>query len=200
MVYVVDIDGILCDAPPTHSVEAFRSRVPNKENIALVNALYNAGHKIILFTSRRSSDKGVVKVTKEWLASWGVKYHELKFDKPQADLYVDDHATCNFPQRRGLFIHERKSSEEMWIFAYLHNERLQDSKLVLKLPDRYVVRISKHGLEVSAQGEFLRDKDLKEEAITYIKIIIDTLAKAGAFERPKTFVLPMVEMKGKSEH
>jgi hypothetical protein len=53
--------------------------------------MYDKGHKIVLHTAR-----GYVTgidwsdVTKKQMADWGLKYHELKFGKPNADIYIDD--------------------------------------------------------------------------------------------------------------
>jgi len=178
MVYVIDIDGILCDAPSTYTLEAFRNRVLNKENIEIVNKLYDEGHQIILFTARMSKDKGVKKVTVEWLKKYEVKYHELRFDKPKADVYVDDKATCNFPERRKLYMRSLSLTKEICFFCYLHTKRASPKEAEC-LPDRYVVRISNEGTVAEAKGEFLRDRDLKEEALMFVSMSISAL-RAGA--------------------
>ena len=86
MKYLVDIDGILCK---NGSHLEYSQAVPLKDNIRKINNLYEAGHKIIIYTSRLSID---AKVTKAWLDKNGVKYHEAIFDKPTADFYIDDKA------------------------------------------------------------------------------------------------------------
>ena len=61
------------------------------DRIAIINNLYDDGHKIIYFTAR-----GYVtgidweEVTRKQFKKWGVRYHELKFGKPNADIYIDD--------------------------------------------------------------------------------------------------------------
>ncbi len=59
--------------------------------ISQVNAFYDAGHRVILFTARGTTT-GINwrEETEKQLSSWGVKYHELIFGKPEADVFVDD--------------------------------------------------------------------------------------------------------------
>lgn len=86
MKYLVDIDGILCK---NGSYTEYATATPLNDNIQKINSLYEAGHKIIIYTSRLSIDS---EVTKAWLGKNGVKYHETIFDKPTADFYIDDKA------------------------------------------------------------------------------------------------------------
>ncbi len=86
--FVFDIDGV---------VAGFRGKLdyaaapPNTKMINIINKLYDWGNEIILFTAR-----GYVtgtdwrEVTENQMKTWGVKYHELHFGKPNADYYVDD--------------------------------------------------------------------------------------------------------------
>lgn len=81
--YVVDIDGTLCSAS-----ELPDPKVPRPDVIAAVNALYDAGHTIILDTARRAT---LYDRTAEQLAEWGVTYDQLRCGKKiPADVYVDD--------------------------------------------------------------------------------------------------------------
>ncbi len=85
---VVDIDGVLAEAVPALDYE---QAGPIPDNIARVNALFDHGCEIILFTARGSgTGKDWSRVTADQLARWGVRYHELHFGKPPADYYVDD--------------------------------------------------------------------------------------------------------------
>ena len=63
----------------------------SKKNIEMINALYRAGHRIILFTARGSMT-GIdwSEITQQQLADWQVLHHDLKFGKPAADFYIDD--------------------------------------------------------------------------------------------------------------
>ena len=59
--------------------------------IRQINALYDAGHKIIMFTARGSTT-GIDwrLLTERQLKAWNLRYHSLEFGKPQADFYIDD--------------------------------------------------------------------------------------------------------------
>lgn len=64
---------------------------PNEPMIQIINKLYDYGNHIVLFTARGYvTGKDWSQVTKGQMQRWGVKYHELKFGKPNADYYVDD--------------------------------------------------------------------------------------------------------------
>ena len=59
--------------------------------VEIINKLYDMGNYIVLFTARGYvTGKDWSDVTKQQMERWGVKYHELKFGKPNADFYVDD--------------------------------------------------------------------------------------------------------------
>lgn len=89
MTYCFDIDGTLC----THTNGAYELAEPYPEVIARANALYESGHRMVLFTARGTTT-GIDwrQLTESQLRSWGVKYHTLFFGKPEADIYVDDRA------------------------------------------------------------------------------------------------------------
>lgn len=90
MIYCFDIDGTLC----TNTDGRYDQAQPYPEVVACVNALYNAGHQIILYTARGSTT-GIDwrNRTEEQLLRWGVKYQQLIMGKPTADVYIDDKAT-----------------------------------------------------------------------------------------------------------
>ena len=89
MNYCFDIDGTLCSNTEGHYDKA----TPFLENIARVNSYFEQGHRIILYTARGSTT-GIDwrELTEKQLAEWGLKYHELYFGKPTADVYIDDKA------------------------------------------------------------------------------------------------------------
>lgn len=85
---VVDIDGVLAEA--VASLDYARAG-PIQENLDRVNALYDAGCEIILFTARgTATGQDWEEVTRGQMARWGLRYHELHFGKPAADYYIDD--------------------------------------------------------------------------------------------------------------
>ena len=67
------------------------------DRIKIVNDLYDDGNKIILFTARGAAT-GIdwEDLTKEQAKAWGLKYHELRFGKPHADVFIDDKANDIF--------------------------------------------------------------------------------------------------------
>jgi len=84
----VDIDGVL--ATLVGDLDYGRCS-PNTEVIDAINVMAEAGHRIILHTARGSSTgRDWRQVTESQLKQWGVRYHELFFGKPAADLYIDD--------------------------------------------------------------------------------------------------------------
>lgn len=87
--YVIDIDGTICTQDGTD----YGNALPKHDVIAKINELYDEGNQIVLFTAR-GYETGI-----DWsertllqLQVWGIKYHDLIFGKPSADLYVDDKA------------------------------------------------------------------------------------------------------------
>ena len=89
MTYCFDIDGVLCNN--THG--RYELAEPYQQVIARVNALYELGHRVILFTARGTTT-GINwrELTEQQMRAWGVQYHQLFFGKPEADIYVDDRA------------------------------------------------------------------------------------------------------------
>lgn len=87
-IYFIDIDETICEYDgPRHYPDA----KPILKNIAKVNKLYDDGNSIVMWTARGSTtgiDWG--SVTMAQLDEWGVKYHELRLDKPYYDKIIDD--------------------------------------------------------------------------------------------------------------
>ena len=86
-IYCFDIDGTLC----TNTWGEYDKAEPIALMIAQVNALYDAGHSILLFTARGTTTNIDWRdLTEAQMKTWGVRYHELQLGKPQADYYIDD--------------------------------------------------------------------------------------------------------------
>ncbi len=86
--FVFDIDGVIAKLQKDLD---YALSEPNGRMVKIINKLYDYGNKIVLFTARGYvTGKDWSQVTKEQMQRWGVKYHELKFGKPNADYYVDD--------------------------------------------------------------------------------------------------------------
>lgn len=100
MIYVVDIDGTICDKPEGmwHDGDYCHS-IPKKERIEKLNKLYDSGNTIIYLTargmgrhknSRMLAHKEFYQCTYNQLKEWGCKFHELHMGKPAGDIYIDD--------------------------------------------------------------------------------------------------------------
>jgi len=89
MLIYIDIDETICNTPEDRD---YAKATPIKENIAKANKLYDKGNTIVYWTARGGTT-GIDwrEVTEKQFNEWGVKYHELKFDKPY-DLIIDDKA------------------------------------------------------------------------------------------------------------
>lgn len=85
MIYCFDIDNTICATDEGD----YKSSIPGKDQIAIINDLYERGNTIILHTAR---NKNFTELTKNQLDRWAVKYHTLILGKPFADLYIDDRA------------------------------------------------------------------------------------------------------------
>lgn len=86
--FVFDIDGVIARIQPELD---YAKSEPNEKMVEIINRLYDMGNKIVLFTARGYvTGKDWSEVTRDQMQRWGLKYHELKFGKPNADYYVDD--------------------------------------------------------------------------------------------------------------
>lgn len=83
-----DIDGVIASKTPEND---YRKAQPMERNICLLNALYERGCHIVLFTARGyKTGLDWQAVTTRQMEEWNVHYHELLFGKPDADIYIDD--------------------------------------------------------------------------------------------------------------
>tara|TARA_B100000927_G_scaffold280220_1_gene264544 strand:- start:12 stop:350 length:339 start_codon:yes stop_codon:yes gene_type:complete len=95
LTYCFDIDNTICTTKSTK----YSKSIPKEKIIRKINSLYDDGHIIKIYTARymgRNNDqlnkakKQGFKSTENQLKKWGLKYHNLFFGKPSADLYIDD--------------------------------------------------------------------------------------------------------------
>lgn len=84
-----DIDGVLARKTPGNDY-ALAGPIPG--NIEIINRAHAAGYRVVLFTARGSAT-GIDwrQTTADQMAAWGVCFDELRFGKPAADIYIDDH-------------------------------------------------------------------------------------------------------------
>jgi len=88
MIIYIDIDDTICYSP---NKPDYKICIPIQENIIKANKLFDNGHTIIYWTARGTlSGRDWKDITEQQLLDWGVKYHELKFNKPYYDLFIDD--------------------------------------------------------------------------------------------------------------
>jgi CMP-N-acetylneuraminic acid synthetase len=86
--FVFDIDGVIAEFRGDLD---YSSALPNRKMIGIINRLYDAGNRIVLFTARGYVTKiDWAETTRKQLDEWGLQYHELLFGKPNADFYIDD--------------------------------------------------------------------------------------------------------------
>ena len=92
LVYCFDLDGTLCHTPEVDGIRRYEQAEPIPARIAHVNELADAGHTIVVDTSRGwSTGKDWYQFTRDQLDEWGLKYHLLMVGrKPGAAVYVDD--------------------------------------------------------------------------------------------------------------
>jgi len=91
MIIYVDIDETICEYPG--GTRQYHLAEPIHENIDKVNRLYEEGNTIIYWTARGSITRiDYEELTKQQLRDWGVKYHDLRLNKPHYDLFICDKA------------------------------------------------------------------------------------------------------------
>ena len=87
-VIYVDIDETICR---TSEDRRYENSSPIYENILKINKLYDEGNTIVYWTARGSRKQiDWYNLTYKQLNDWGVKFHELRVDKPYYDLFIDD--------------------------------------------------------------------------------------------------------------
>ena len=79
-VYLIDIDGTICDDIKNEDSHLYSSAKPYDGAIEQVNKLFDEGNQIVFFTAREYKDKGV---TLAWLWRHGFKFNDLITDKPR---------------------------------------------------------------------------------------------------------------------
>jgi hypothetical protein len=95
----IDIDDTICYYANTdtntniNTYYNYNLAIPMFDKINIVNRLYDAGHRITMWTARGTvTNVDWYDVTKNQLNLWGVKHHELKMGKPAFDILIDDKA------------------------------------------------------------------------------------------------------------
>jgi len=81
-----DLDGVLCEETPTFEKSLAE---PYPRAIDKVNAMYDAGYFVMIYTSRGWPE---YRMTEDWLKKHGFKFHLLMCGKPLYDILYDDKA------------------------------------------------------------------------------------------------------------
>ena len=87
MIIFVDIDETICKTPACRNYEL---ATPLVDRIEKINKLYD--DNTIIYWTARGSGTGIDwrNVTEKQFKKWGVKYHDLRFGKPNYDIFIDD--------------------------------------------------------------------------------------------------------------
>ena len=81
------MDGTICSITNGRYEEA----IPIRKNIKKINKLHDLGHNVIYWTARGTSTGfDWRELTEKQFKEWGVRYTELRFNKPEYDYWVDD--------------------------------------------------------------------------------------------------------------
>jgi len=86
MIILVDMDGVICTEEKTFERPLAKPLPGARDSL---NALRNAGHKIVVYTARTWSE---LEVTKKWLEDNEIPYDGIHMGKPVADRFIDDRA------------------------------------------------------------------------------------------------------------
>lgn len=88
--YLIDIDGTIGDDIPNEEPERMVTAAVYPDALKICNKWFDEGHIITFFTSRTEEHR---KVTEDWLAKHGFKYHAMLMGKPRGGNYhwIDNH-------------------------------------------------------------------------------------------------------------
>ena len=82
---LIDIDGTVSEDIPNEEYYRFRDAKLIKDALECVNKLYDIGHTITFFTSRKEEYR---EITEKWLKENGFKYDGLIMNKPRGGKYI----------------------------------------------------------------------------------------------------------------
>ena len=135
--YVFDIDGTLV----TQDGSNYDSAQPIQAAVDKLNALYDAGHEIVLMTARgKCSGNDYSEFTKKQMDQFGIRHHELIMNqKPAADFYIDDkainvHDWLNGKNHVGLTLkYPIAEAVDRYTICKLKHERIEEEDLTQQL-------------------------------------------------------------------
>jgi uncharacterized HAD superfamily protein len=100
-VFLIDIDGTICDDIPNEDSHLYPSAKPFPDALRIINKWYNEGDIITFFTARESKDRDV---TEKWLEKNGFRYHGLVMDKPRIKEGQTYHWIDNKPTKATTYL------------------------------------------------------------------------------------------------
>lgn len=100
-VYLIDIDGTICDDIKNEDSHLYPSAKPYKNAKEILNKWYDEGNVITFFTARESKDRDV---TEKWLNENGFKYNGLIMDKPRIKEGQTYHWIDNKPVKATTYL------------------------------------------------------------------------------------------------
>lgn len=98
----IDIDKTICKEIEDLD---YSKAEPIYKNIEMANKLYDEGNYVVYWTARGAvSGINWRDVTEEQFKKWGVKFHELRLDKPAFDIFIDDKVLNTKDWENGLWL------------------------------------------------------------------------------------------------
>ena len=79
-IWLIDIDGTVCEDIPNEEAERFWTAEPLPGALDKVRGLYDRGDRVTFFTSRTSAH---AKATEHWLDKHGFPYESVCYNKPR---------------------------------------------------------------------------------------------------------------------
>lgn len=100
-VFLIDIDGTICDDIPNEDSHLYPSAKPFPDALRIIDKWYNEDNIITFFTARESKDRDV---TEKWLEKNGFRYHGLVMDKPRIKEGQTYHWIDNKPTKATTYL------------------------------------------------------------------------------------------------
>lgn len=100
-IWLIDIDGTVCDDIPNETPELFETAGVYADALAQVNKWYDAGDTVYFFTARLEEHR---EVTEKWMETNGFKYHGILFNKPRIKNGETYHWVDNRPVKATQYI------------------------------------------------------------------------------------------------
>jgi uncharacterized HAD superfamily protein len=94
-VWLIDIDGTVCDDIPNETPELFATAKPIPGSLEKVKELYNNGDRVTFFTARTSAH---AEATEKWLNDHGFPFESVCYNKPR----ISDGEIYHWVDNRGV--------------------------------------------------------------------------------------------------